>query len=72
MSDTLSRLRRLGLEGTEITKAQATTIHLKLLKVGTQIRVTVRKVWLSFSESHPYTEQFRQVLTKLQQIPLRC
>ena len=65
-------LRRLGLAGTELAKAQATTIRLKLFKVGVQLRVSVRKVWLSFSESYPYADVFQQVLNKLQQIPLRC
>ena len=42
-------LRRLGLTGTAYAKAQCTTIRLKLLKIGARVRVTVRKVWLSFS-----------------------
>jgi len=68
----IQTLRRLGLEGTALATAQCDTIRLKLLKVGTQIRVSVRKVWLSFAESYPYAELFRQVYVKLQQIPLRC
>ena len=65
-------LRRLGLEGTELAKAQCDTIRLKLFKIGAQIRVSVRKVWISFSESYPYFNLFQQVLLRLQQIPLRC
>ena len=65
-------LRRLGLEGTRLAKAQVTTIRLKLFKVGVQLRVSVRKVWLSFSESYPYLDVFQQVLSNLRQIPLRC
>ena len=65
-------LRRLGLEGTELAKAQCGTIRLKLFKIGAQIRVTVRKVWISFSESYPYHRLFQQVFARLQQIPLRC
>lgn len=68
----MQALRRLGLKGTEMEKAQATTIRLKLLKIGTQIRVTVRKVWLSFSGSYPYADLFQQVLHNLLKIPLRC
>jgi hypothetical protein len=34
-------LRRLGLKGTELGQAQATTIRLKALKIGALIRVTV-------------------------------
>ena len=65
-------LRRLGLQGTELAKAQCDTIRLKLFKIGAQIKVSVRKVWISFSESYPYFNLFQQVLLRLQQIPLRC
>ncbi len=68
----LCALRRLGLSGTEMAKAQCDTIRLKPLKIGAQIRVTVRKVWLSLSESYPYVQLFQQVCHRLQQIPLRC
>jgi hypothetical protein len=37
-------LRRLGLKGTELERAQATTIRLRLMKIGARIRITVRKV----------------------------
>ena len=65
-------LRRLGLAGTELAKAQCGTIRLKLFKIGAQVRVSVRKVWLSFSESYPYAHLFQQVFDRLQRIPLRC
>ena len=65
-------LRRLGLVGTELAKAQCGTIRLKLFKVGAQVRISLRKVWIAFSESYPYAELFRQILLKLQRIPLRC
>jgi len=66
-------LRRLGLAGTELAKAQCHTIRLKLLKIGAQIRVTARKVWISLSAGYPYVELFGQVYQRLQQsIPQRC
>jgi len=68
----MQALRRLGLEDTELAKAQCGTIRLKLLKIGTQIRVSVRKVWLSFAESYPYASLFQQVFVKLEKIPIRC
>jgi len=71
----MAALRRLGLEGTELAKAQCGTIRVKLLKIGAQIRVTVRKVWASLAESCPYQTIFEQVydrLWKLCPIPLRC
>lgn len=68
----MQALRRLVLKGTEMAKAQCHTIRLKLLKIGTQIRVSVRKVWLSFTGSYPYTTLFQQVFARLEKIPIRC
>jgi Transposase DDE domain group 1 len=58
-------LRRLGLKGTPWANAQCGTIRLKLLKIGAQVRVTVRKVWLSFSEAYPYKSLFTAVCENL-------
>ena len=71
----LNALRRLGLKGTELARARCDTIRLKLLKIGAQIKVTVRKVWVCLSESYPYREIFRQVyenLSRLCSVRLRC
>lgn len=59
-------LRRLGLQGTELAKAQCSTIRVKLLKIGTQIRISVRKVWLSLSETYAYRATFERVLANIQ------
>jgi hypothetical protein len=58
-------LRRLGLNGTELERAQATTIRLRLLKIGAQIRITARKVWLSIASSYPLQRLFEQVYQNL-------
>jgi len=68
----LQALRRLGLQGTELAKAQCTTLRLKLLKIGALLRITVRKVWVSLASGYPYQELFRQVYAQLQAVPLRC
>lgn len=60
-------LRRLGLKGTELERAQATTIRLRLLKIGARICITARKVWLSLSSSFPLQPLFQQVW-----MALRC
>jgi hypothetical protein len=66
-------LRRLGLKGTELERAQATTIRLRLLKIGAQIRITVRKVWLSMASSFPLQQLFGQVCRNLRPVvPLRA
>jgi hypothetical protein len=65
-------LRRLGLQGTELARAQCGTIRLKLLKIGARIRVTARNVWVSMAEACPYASVFEAVVGNLQSIPLRC
>jgi hypothetical protein len=67
----LQMLRRLGLEGTELAKAQCSTIRLKVLKIGALIRITVRKVWVSLAGGYPYVALFRQVYEKLCALPLK-
>lgn len=72
----MTALQRLGLQGTELQVAQCDTIRLKLLKIGAQIRVTVRNVWLSLAESYPYRQLFERVYQRLLRLrpipPLRC
>jgi hypothetical protein len=65
-------LRRVGLRETDLARAQCGTIRQRLLKIGAQIRVSVRKVWVSFSESYPGAELFRQILANLQALPRRA
>ena len=65
-------LRRLGLKGTELANAQCSTIRLKLLKIGAQIQITVRRIWIRMAGGYPYTEIFSLVLTNLRRLPLRC
>jgi len=61
----VSGLRRLGLKATELAEAQVSTIRTKLLKIGAQIRVTVRKVWVSMSSSYPAQNLYQQVWENL-------
>jgi hypothetical protein len=61
----MQALRRLGLEGTSLATAQCQTIREKLLKIGAQVRVTVRKVWVWLSQSCPYARIFNEVLAHL-------
>ena len=65
----LQALRRLGLKGTTLAHAQCDTIRLKLLKLGAQVRVTVRNIWVSFSQSYPYAELFTLIYHRLRAPP---
>ena len=62
----MQTLRRTALAGTELEKAQCGTIRLKLLKIGAQVRVTVRKIWISLSGSYPYAALFTRVLATVE------
>jgi hypothetical protein len=63
----LMALRRFGLQGTEMATARCDTIRLKLLKLGALVRTTVRRVWISLSDSWPYQSLFVQVYETLRQ-----
>jgi hypothetical protein len=58
-------LRRLGLKGTEMETAQAATIRTRLLKIGAQVRVSVRRVYLAMAASYPWASLFEQVHANL-------
>jgi len=68
----LETLRRLGLKGPALVQAQATTIRLKVLKIGALIRVTVRKVWIALAGGYPYQEVGATIWAQLQPVPLRA
>ena len=51
-------LRRLALRGTEWAEAQVGTIRLKLLKIAAQVRITARRIWISYSEAYPWKHLF--------------
>jgi hypothetical protein len=61
----LCGLRRLGLRATQFANAQVGTIRLRLLKIGAQIRVTVRKIWVQMASSFPLQSLFHQVVQQL-------
>lgn len=61
----VSGLRRLGLKATELADAQVSTIRTKLLKIGAQIRVSARKVWVSMASSYPWQALYQQVWMNL-------
>ena len=61
----LERLRALGLAGTELARAQAGTIRLKLLKIGAVVLRNTRRVKLPLSSACPYQKIFGQVFRAL-------
>lgn len=65
----LQYLRRVGLAGTQLARAQCGTIRLKLLKIGALISVSVRRIRFRLASGYPYAEIFRQVLYNLRHGP---
>jgi len=61
----MAALRRLGLRGTSMAKAQCTTIRATLLKIGAQVRVTCRRVWVALSQSYPHQDLLARIWTHL-------
>ena len=61
----IEHLRRVGLKGTELAKAQVSTIRLKLLKVAARVVTSVRRVVLHFSSAYPYQALFRLLVARL-------
>jgi hypothetical protein len=47
--------------GTQLAKAQASTIRLKLIKIGARIVESCRRVWVHLSSSCPYQATWRHV-----------
>lgn len=51
-------LRRLGLAHTRLANATCGTIRLKLLKIGAQVRVSVRRIKVAMASACPYADEF--------------
>src|SRR5262245_59116230 len=69
----MNEMRRLGLAGTEMEQAQCSTIRLKLLKIGAQVQVTVRRVVVRLASSYPFQELFLAIYHRLRGMePMRC
>ncbi len=60
-------LRRLALAGTQWAQAQVHTIRLRLLKIAAEVRVTARRVWVSYSNAYPWKQMFAAAW-----VALRC
>lgn len=65
----MQTLRQQALAHTELADAQLGTIRLKLLKLGAQIRISVRRVVIAFSSYWAGQPLFNHVYKQLQQLP---
>ena len=61
----METVRRVALKGTELARAQVTTIRLKLLKIGAVIVLNTRRVRFLLSSAYPHRELFRLAAARL-------
>jgi hypothetical protein len=64
----LERLRTQGLAGTELERATAGSLRLKVLKVAAQVRVSVRRVYVQLSSAYPLQGLFRLCHQRLMRV----
>jgi hypothetical protein len=61
----LERLRTQGLSGTELERATAGSLRLKLLKIAAQVRISVRRIYVQMSSAFPLQELFSRCHRRL-------
>jgi hypothetical protein len=61
----METIRRVGLGGSELARAQVSTIRLKLLKIGTVIVRNTRRIRFFFSSAYPYQDIFARARSAL-------
>ena len=61
----LEAVRRLGLKGTAMARAQVNTIRLKLLRIGAVVLRNTRRVRFLLSSAHPHQGLFELVAQRL-------
>ena len=62
----IEAMQRIGLHGTELARAYAGTLRLKLFKIGALIVRNTRRVRLLLSSHYPYQELFALLVARLQ------
>jgi len=62
----LNEIRNVGLKGTKFEKYQCDNIRLKILKMGAEVKVSVRRVYVSLSQSYPYKDIFYKIIENIQ------
>jgi len=58
-------LRRIGLAHTRLATATCGTIRTKLLKIGAQVRFSVRRVKVAMATACPYANEFALVYARI-------
>lgn len=61
----LNALRRTALGGTKLAGSYCGTIREELLKICAIVKVSVRRIYLSFSSAYPHADLFGRILARL-------
>jgi hypothetical protein len=61
----MGALRRIGLAHTRLAAATCGTIRLKLLKIGAQVRLSVRRIKVAMASAYPYANEFALAFTRI-------
>jgi hypothetical protein len=65
----LCALRRIGLAHTQFAAATCGTLRLALLRIGAQVRRSVRRIKLAMASAHPYQNEFALAHARLTAVP---
>jgi Transposase DDE domain group 1 len=69
----VAELRRVGLRATELAKAQVGTIRTRLFKIGAVVTVSVRRIHVRLSSSHPSCRLLPTILANISRAyPMRA
>ena len=61
----LSALRRIGLAHSRLANATCGSIRLKLLKIGAQVRISVRRIRIAMASACPHADVFALAYARL-------
>ena len=61
----MSALRRIGLAGTQLADATCGTIRFRQLKIGTLVKISVRRVLFSMASAFPYCDVYAAAWAEL-------
>jgi hypothetical protein len=64
----LEALRRIGLRHTQFATATCGTIRLKLLKIGAQVRTSVRRFKVAMASACPYRDEYHLAYLYLKRV----
>ncbi len=64
----LEALRRIGLRHTQFATATCGTIRLKLLKIGAQVRTSVRRIKVAMASACPYRDEYHLAYLYLKRV----